>query len=101
MNKFIIASLGMVLCSVASAALPPLGVEAQAKADETKNKAEWSKKVASYQLCLTQNKTADRYLQKNNKPKPATDLPPCQNPGAYVPQQAQVGGKDVPSQTKN
>jgi len=88
MNKITIALLGLFLSGIASATLPPLSAEAQAKADAAKHKGEWSKKVAAYELCLAQNKTVDRYLQKHNKPKPVADVPPCQNPGPYVPPQA-------------
>lgn len=101
MNKMMIASLGLLLCGMASATLPPLSAEAQAKADLAKNKADWGKKVASYQLCLAQNKTADRYLQKNNKPRPEGDFPPCQNPGPYVPPAAQALSADTPIKSKN
>ena len=88
MNKVIIASLSLLcllISGMASATLPPLNADAQAKADASKHKGDWSKKVASYKLCLTQNKIAESYLGKNSKPKPAIDVPPCTNPGPYMP----------------
>lgn len=100
MNKLIIALLGLLLCGMASATLPPLSAEAQAKAALAKSKAEWSTKVASYHLCLAQNKTVDRYLQKHNKPKPEVNFPPCLNPGPYVPPPAQALSTDTQVKSK-
>jgi hypothetical protein len=101
MNKIMIAALGLLLSGMAGATLPPLSAEAQAKADAAKHKGEWSKKVAAYELCLTQNKVVERYLQKHDKPKPAADVPPCQNPGPYVPQQAQLSASQAQKKSGN
>ncbi|HEX2603793.1 MAG TPA: hypothetical protein VHL60_03900 [Oxalicibacterium sp.] len=79
----------------AYAKLPPLTDEAKAKADETKNKAAWTDKVAAYQLCEAQNRIAARYLQEKHKPKPTVDVPACQNPGSYVPLQANTAAVGV------
>lgn len=101
MNKIIIASLGLLFSGIASATLPPLSADAQANANEAKHKSAWSKKISSYKLCLTQNRIAERYLQKNNKPKQTSDVPPCQNPGPYVPQQAQLSSATLGERSKN
>ena len=103
MNKLLIALLGMSLAGPVLAKLPPLSPEAQAKADETKQKTAWSDKVAAYQLCQAQDRVAAAYRKaKGAQPKaqaaaapadaaaatpaasaaPAT--PPCQDPGPYV-----------------
>jgi hypothetical protein len=112
MNKLLIALLGMSLAGAALAKLPPLSPEAQAKADEAKQKTAWSDKVAAYQLCQAQDRVAASYRKaKGAQPKaetpaapaaaaaapapaasataPATSaaapaIPPCQDPGPYV-----------------
>lgn len=83
-NKLMIAALGLIVMASASAKLPALTDEAKANADETKNKADWSTKVAAYQLCQAQDKVAAAYLQQNAKPKPSVAFPPCANPGPYI-----------------
>lgn len=96
MNKLLIALLGMSLAGAAVAKLPPLSPEAQAKADEAKQKTAWSDKVAAYQLCQAQNRVAAAYRKgKSEQPKAETAaapadagaapaIPPCQDPGPYV-----------------
>ena len=106
MNKLLIALLGMSLAGAAVAKLPPLSPEAQAKADEAKQKTAWSDKVAAYQLCQAQDRVAAAYRKaKGAQPKeqaaapaapadaaapaaPAASaapaIPPCQDPGPYV-----------------
>jgi hypothetical protein len=84
MKKLLIALTGLMVMGGAAAKLPALSDEAKAKAAETKNKADWSNKVASYQLCQSQDKVAAGYLKSKGKAKPATEVPPCVNPGAYV-----------------
>jgi hypothetical protein len=109
MNKLLIALLGMSLAGAAVAKLPPLGPEAQAKADEAKQKTAWSDKVAAYQLCQAQDRVAASYRKaKGAQPKAETPaaaaaapapaasaaaparaaaapaIPPCQDPGPYV-----------------
>ncbi len=83
-NKLMIAFLGLMVMGVASAKLPPLSDEAKAKANEAKNKADWSNKVAAYHLCQAQDKVVATYLKQKGKPKPATEFPACSNPGPYV-----------------
>jgi len=68
------------------AKLPAPTPEAKAKADEAKNKAAWTDKVAAYQLCQSQDRVAAHYLKAAGKgAKSATAMPPCADPGAYVP----------------
>jgi hypothetical protein len=84
-----------VLSVSAFAKLPPPSDEAKAKAAETKNKNAWSDKVAAYKLCEVQDRIAAQYLKEQHKPKPAVTLPPCQNPGPYVPLQANTAAVGV------
>ena len=56
--------LGMALAGAAGAKLPPLSPEAQAKAEEAKQKTAWTDKVAAYQLCKAQDRLAAAYRQK-------------------------------------
>jgi hypothetical protein len=99
MNKTSIACFAMAAAAMFSisayAKLPPPSDEAKAKADETKNKGAWTDKVAAYQLCEAQNRIAARYLQEKHKPKPTVEVPPCQNPGTYVPLQASTAAVGV------
>ncbi|WP_194712052.1 hypothetical protein [Noviherbaspirillum soli] len=94
MNKLLIALLGMSLAGAAVAKLPPPSPEAQAKADEAKQKTAWSDKVAAYQLCQAQDRVAAAYRKSKGaqtKEQPAAPaasaaptIPPCQDPGPYV-----------------
>jgi hypothetical protein len=103
MNKYLIALLGSALAGAAYAKLPPPSPDAQAKAEETKQKTAWSDKVAAYQLCKAQDRVAAEYRQKKGSmpaAAPATDaaqpaaapavaaaapaIPPCQDPGPYA-----------------
>lgn len=93
MKKLLIALAAMTFTAMATASLPPPSDEARVKAAEAKDKAAWSAKVAAYKLCLVQDRVAADYLKSKSKPKPATDFPACQNPGAYVASQA-VGSAD-------
>lgn len=89
-----------VLCGAAFAKLPAPSEEAKAAAAAAKEKAAWSTKVAAYQLCLAQNRVAERYGEP--RAESAAQMPPCTDPGPYVPAQAaaNVGvadAKPVPS----
>jgi hypothetical protein len=98
MKKLTIAFITLAISGAAFAKLPPLSAEAQAAAAAAKDKTAWSDKVAAYQLCLSQDKTARHYFKtKNPGGKPSTEAPPCTNPGPYVPTQAatQVGVADA------
>lgn len=64
MNKLLIALLGMAFAGLAGAKLPPLSPDAQAKAEEAKQKTAWTDKVAAYQLCKAQDRVAAEYRQK-------------------------------------
>jgi len=113
MNKLLIAMLGMALAGAAGAKLPAPSPDAQAKAEEAKQKTAWSDKVAAYQLCKAQDRVAAEYRQKKGSQPaaapaaapaapaavapaaaepaatpavaaPAPTIPPCQDPGPFV-----------------
>lgn len=66
------------------AKLPAPTDEAKAKADEAKAKAVWSDKTAAYQLCKSQDKTAERYRKENKKPPMDASAAKCEDPGPFV-----------------
>lgn len=113
MKKLSIVLLGVAFAGAAGAKLPPLSPDAQAKADEAKQKTAWTDKVAAYQLCKAQDRIAAEYRQKKgSQPAPAASpaaptasgpsdaaaaqaatpaaaaaapaIPPCQDPGPYT-----------------
>jgi hypothetical protein len=107
MKKLTFACIALAMSSAALAKLPPQSPEAQAAAAAAKDKTAWSDKVAAYQLCLAQDKTAKHYFKtKNQGGKPSTEVPACADPGPYVAAQAttaQVGvadSKPVPAAGK-
>lgn len=93
MKKVWIAIAGIAFSTATLAKLPEPSPEAKAKAAEAKEKAAWTDKVAAYQLCKSQDRTAAYYRKdKNVQPKAdAPALPPCQDPGPFVPAAAVVG----------
>lgn len=78
-----------VLAAPALARLPPLSEEAKAKAEETKARGAHGDKVAAYKLCLAMDKVAADYRARarsaGKEVRPATETPPCTDPGAFVP----------------
>jgi hypothetical protein len=76
--------------SAAHAKLPAQTEEQKTAAAAAKDKAAWTDKVAAYQLCLRQGTVAAAYLKAKNGTKPVIDVPPCIDPGAYVPPVAAV-----------
>lgn len=79
--KLILAIAAALAMGAAQAKLPPPSEEAQAKAAEAKEKAAHGDKVAAYKLCLSQNRTAERYMKEHGKKGAAP--PPCQDPGPF------------------
>ncbi len=67
---------------------PVLTDEAKAKAAEAAAKTAWGNKVADYQLCKSMDKTAVKYQASmkaaGKEAKPATETPPCADPGPFV-----------------
>ncbi len=80
-----IVSIALVAGS-AFAKLPDASPEAKAKADLAKAENAHKDKIAAYQLCQSQDKTAKRYLAtpegKGKKPASGTA---CADPGKFVP----------------
>jgi len=87
MRKLCLMIVGIAISGSALAALPAPTPEQAAKAEEAKAKAAWGTKVSNYQLCLSQDKVANRYLKEKSKPKPAHNLAACENPGPFAPPQ--------------
>jgi hypothetical protein len=88
----------------ASAKLPALSPEAQAKADETKAKTAWSDKVAAYKLCQSQDRVVAQYRKTATSAKPGTETPACTDPGPFAPPAAsapplEAAGAHSPPQT--
>lgn len=70
----------------ALAKLPDVTPEAKAKAELTKAENAHKDKIANYQLCQSQDKTAKKYLASaEGKGKKPASLPPCADPGKFVP----------------
>lgn len=83
-------ALGAFGC-LASAKLPPLSPEAQAKADETAAKTAWAGKIDAFKLCQAQDRVAAHYRLTATNPAPAPAAAvPCADPGpfAYTPPEA-------------
>jgi len=81
---------GMVAAPAAFARLPASAAtpEAKLKAAETTQKAAWSAKVDTYQLCQAQERVAAHVrngLVAAGKPVPEpTATPPCSDPGPFA-----------------
>lgn len=97
------ATVALTLGSAAWSKIPApeLSVEAKAKAAEAAAKTAWSGKVANYQLCKSQDKSAAHFYntaKAAGKPvKAPTATPPCSDPGAfaYTPDAAPVAAAEV------
>ena len=81
--KLALAMTAVLALGAAHAKLPPPSDEAKAKAAEAKEKAAHGGKVAAYKLCLSQNRTAERYMKEQGKKGAAP--PACQDPGPFKP----------------
>ena len=76
--------LALLMSASAFAKLPPPDDAAKAKADEAKAKAAWSGKVATFQLCKAQNKTAERYRREAKQAPLDAATAKCDDPGPFV-----------------
>ena len=85
---FGVAALGAGWSGAALAKLPPPSEEAKVKAAEAKAKADWSGKVAAYQLCRAQDRAAaadsTSMTQQGKEAKAGTPGAACTDPGPYV-----------------
>lgn len=90
LKQFVVLSALLFTGASAFAKLPApvLTDEAKAKAAEAAAKTAWSGKVANYQLCKSQDRSAANYYKvakangKDARPAPA--MPACTDPGAFV-----------------
>lgn len=96
--KLILAITAMLAFGTAQAKLPPPSDEAKAKAAEAKEKAGHGSKVAAYKLCLSQNRTAERYMKEHGKKGAAP--PACQDPGPFKPSAAVPAQAGAPAAMK-
>lgn len=91
LSQLLLAGCALLIGGAALAKLPALSDEAKAKAAEAAAKAAWSGKVDAYLSCKSQDKVAAHYYKTakaaNKDAKPAKEMPPCADPGAfsYVP----------------
>ena len=84
MMKKLSLCLALLFSASAYAKLPPPSEEAAAKAAETKAKTAWSDKVAAYKLCLSQDRTAERYRKEHKQPPMDAKAAKCEDPGPFV-----------------
>ncbi|HEX2539862.1 MAG TPA: hypothetical protein VHM00_02145 [Caldimonas sp.] len=81
--------LTAALVGTAAAKLPPLSDEAKAKAAEAAARTAWSDKVAAYKMCLAMDRSAEVYRTSSKSmgkdAPPPVPLPPCADPGPFVP----------------
>src|SRR5262245_31040948 len=89
----------------ASATLPPPPDPGKAKAQATEAAAKtaWSDKVAAYQLCQSQERTAQAYRQSlkaasKSAPEPIA-TPPCLDPGPFEPKPLEASAAHSPPGT--
>jgi len=85
--------------TVAVAKLPPLSDEAKAKAAEATAKAAHGAKVENFLLCKSQDRAAAHYFKTakaaGKEAKPGASLPPCADPGPFVPPTAEAPAAPV------
>ncbi|NMM12141.1 MAG: hypothetical protein HHJ17_01175 [Rhodoferax sp.] len=86
--KYLLLTGGSLLFATAvMAKLPALSDEAKAKAAEAAAKAAWSGKVDAYLSCKSQDRVAAHYYKTaktaHKETKPAKEMPPCADPGAF------------------
>lgn len=82
----------------ALAKLPDATPEAKAKADLTKAENAHKDKIGTYLLCQSQDKTVKRYLASaEGKGKKPASLPPCADPGKFVPPPAMAAVAPAPA----
>ncbi|MBA3624746.1 MAG: hypothetical protein H0W48_09920 [Methylibium sp.] len=93
--------IAAAFAGVVMAKLPAPTPEAAAKATEAKDKAAWTAKVGAYQLCKSQEKTAERYQADASKAgrevKPGAAGAACTDPGPYVPPTAAPAAAATPA----
>jgi hypothetical protein len=90
MKRLIFAAVSALLAvsSFAKIPAPVLTEEAKAKAAEAAAKTAYNGKLDGYKLCLSMDKASAYYYKTaqaaGKVTKPATAVPPCVDPGAFV-----------------
>jgi hypothetical protein len=86
--RIVTALTAALFASCALAKLPPPDEAAKAQATETAAKAAWTDKVALYQLCNAQDRTADAYRRNaqaaGKEVRAPVPMTPCSDPGPFV-----------------
>ncbi len=92
MNRFLMLFALAAGTQAALAKLPPPTDAQQAKAAQTKARSAWADKVAAFQLCKSQDKTAARYYgdmkARGKEPHAPVQTAACADPGPFVPPEA-------------
>lgn len=87
LKHLLVAASTLLVVTATMAKLPTLSDEAKAKAAEAAAKAAWSGKVDAYLSCKSQDRVAAHYYKTakagNKDTKPAKEMPPCADPGAF------------------
>lgn len=87
LKHVLVAGGTLLVVTAVMAKLPPPSDEAKAKAAEAAAKAAWSGKVDAYLSCKSQDKVAAHYFKTakaaNKDIKPAKEMAPCADPGAF------------------
>ncbi len=88
--KIAIAAAAAALVAAAPAfaklPVPQLTDEQKVKAEEAKQRAAWSNKVAAYQQCVAEISVAEKYakwMKSHGKDTKLGDLGACTNPGPF------------------
>ncbi len=85
---FVGVSALVAVSSFAKIPAPVLTDEAKAKAAEATAKTAFNGKVDGYKLCMSMDKVSAHYYKTaqaaGKATKPATAIPPCADPGAFV-----------------
>ena len=98
MKKYLLVLSALAISFGAAAKLPALSEEAKAKAAEAAAKTAHANKVASYKLCLSQDKAAAHYFKTEGKGKPVPKgMPVCVDPGAYKPAETAAAPAAAPA----
>lgn len=88
MKRLFFFTFAAIFVGTVQAKLPAPSPEAQAKAAEAKAKANWSGKVAAFQLCKAQDRAAAAYYKAakvaGRDAPAAASVPPCVDPGPFV-----------------
>jgi hypothetical protein len=88
MKRLIFIAASVLVATASFAKIPAPVLTDEAKAAEAAAKTAHAGKVDGYKLCLSMDKSAAHYYKTaqsaGKATKPATTIPPCADPGAFV-----------------